>query len=176
MRNGTVNLHGREYKTVALRVAEFRAEYPIAGGWCISAEPIEMGEKRIIFRAAIRDPEGREVASGYAEEVRSNRGINSTSALENCETSAIGRALAAAGYAGQEYASAEDLKREITAITRHPSFDAKRFGARLSEIGLTYARVVRWTTEQGWGRPSAWAQPERDRLIADLASQKASIE
>jgi hypothetical protein len=38
-------------------------------------------------------------ATGYAEETVSSRGVNQTSALENCETSAIGRALANAGYA-----------------------------------------------------------------------------
>jgi hypothetical protein len=40
-------------------------------------------------------------ATGYAEEKDTDRGVNSTSALENCETSAIGRALANAGFAAK---------------------------------------------------------------------------
>ena len=49
------------------------------------------------------------LATGYAEEVRAASKINATSALENAETSAIGRCLSALGFGGQEYASADEV-------------------------------------------------------------------
>ena len=63
----------------------------------------------VLFRCEIRNDEGRLIATGHSEERRSNTGINSTSAVENCETGAIGRALAALGYGGSEFASADEL-------------------------------------------------------------------
>jgi len=46
-------------------------------------------------------PEAPPDATGYAQEAVTEKGVNSTSALENCETSAIGRALANLGYAAK---------------------------------------------------------------------------
>jgi hypothetical protein len=57
----------------------------------------------------IYDTDNRIVASGYAEEKRNSSKINQTSAVENCETSSIGRALACIGLGGDSYASAEEL-------------------------------------------------------------------
>lgn len=109
--NGILRLHGREYWTVARRLADFRASHDIGEGWGILTSIIAADADRVLVRAAIVDPSGREVATGYAEELRSNRGINANSALENCETSAVGRALAAAGYVGSgyQYASADEV-------------------------------------------------------------------
>lgn len=113
--SGIVNIHGKQYKTVALRVSEFREGYPIDDGWGIETQCYAVDAQTVIMRAIITDPQGRVVATGYAEEERSQRGINSTSALENCETSAIGRALSAAGYAGDDsYASADEIAQAIS--------------------------------------------------------------
>ena len=112
--SGIVNIHGKQYKTVALRVSEFREGYPIDDGWGIETQCYAVDAQTVIMRAVITDPQGRVVATGYAEEERSQRGINSTSALENSETSAIGRALAAAGYAGTEYASADEVAQAVS--------------------------------------------------------------
>jgi len=112
--SGIVNIHGKQYKTVALRVGEFREAYKIDDGWGIETQCYAVDVQTVIMRAIITDPQGRVVATGYAEEERSQRGINSTSALENAETSAIGRALAAAGYAGTEYASADEVAQAVS--------------------------------------------------------------
>jgi hypothetical protein len=54
-------------------------------------------------------------ATGYAEETVTSRGVNQTSALENCETSAIGRALANAGYAPKgKRPSREEMTKVVT--------------------------------------------------------------
>ena len=112
---GIVNFRGRGYKTVALRVAEFRAAHPIEKGWAIRSNIEHCDEQRIVVRACSVNPEGIEVAVDYAEEVRTARGVNAASALENCSTSAIGRALAAAGLGGSEYCSADELAGAIQA-------------------------------------------------------------
>jgi len=110
---GIVNIHGKEYKTVALRVAEFRETHAIDDGWGILDSELPAPEGYVKVAAMIVDPEGRNVASGLAEEKRDATQINKTSALENCATSAIGRALAAAGYGGTEFASANEVQNAI---------------------------------------------------------------
>jgi hypothetical protein len=121
-KDGVVTIHGREYKTVALRVSEFREKYTIDDGWAIYTEIISADDP-VIMRATIRkwgEPE-YEVASGHAEEFRDSSQINRTSALENCETSAIGRALAAAGFGGSEYASANEVQNAIQQQSSPPA-------------------------------------------------------
>lgn len=118
----TVNIHGKEYETVASRVARFRHDHP---EWAIFTKIIEVTENRVIMKAeihkygAVKDENGKDVikwtsiATGHAEEVRAASTINKTSALENCETSAIGRALACLGYIGTEFASADEVAGAI---------------------------------------------------------------
>ena len=109
---GKVRIHGREYKTVALRVSEFREACPATDGWCIVTSLLKHDNERVIIHAAIIK-DGITVATGLAEETRGSSQINKTSALENCETSAIGRALAAFGLGGSEYASANEVVNAI---------------------------------------------------------------
>ena len=110
MKEGIVNIHGREYKTVALRVSEFREVCP---DWSIVTELVAETEDKVIMKASISHV-GVVMGTGFAEERRDSSRINKTSALENAETSAIGRALAACGYGGTEYASADEVANAIT--------------------------------------------------------------
>jgi len=107
---GKVSIRGREYLTVAYRVKQFRVDHP---DWQIHTEIIHMDDDRVVVRAEICDSAGVTVASGHAEERRSASQINQTSALENCESSAVGRALAFAGYGGSEIASADEVQNAI---------------------------------------------------------------
>lgn len=109
---GVVNIHGREYKTVGKRVDEFRKAYSEKYG--LITDLIENGAERVVIRAQITNEEGRVVATGYAEERRGSSMINKTAALENCETSAIGRALANFGFGGGEYASADEVASKLS--------------------------------------------------------------
>lgn len=59
------------------------------------------------------------VATGYAEETRGAGNVNRTSHVENCETSAIGRALANAGYAGSDMTK-RPSREEMSKVSRHP--------------------------------------------------------
>jgi hypothetical protein len=110
MTEGIVPIHGKQYKTVAYRVNEFRSQYP---DYTVSTELVEANETLVVMKASISNEQGRLLATGFAEEVRAASKINRTSALENAETSAIGRALAALGLAGTEYASADEVANAI---------------------------------------------------------------
>jgi hypothetical protein len=104
-----VNIHGKEYKTVAERVAAFRE---VSADLTIETEIVLWEGDDVIVRASISD-NGKLIATGLAHEVRGSTNINKTSHVENCETSAIGRALAAFGLGGTEYASADEVANAI---------------------------------------------------------------
>lgn len=112
---GKVNIRGKEYETVASRVARFREEY--SETFSITTEIVSVDESVVIMKATISDKDQRVIATGHAEEQRASSQINRTSALENAETSAIGRALAAFGMAGTEFASADEVAQAISQRT-----------------------------------------------------------
>lgn len=123
-----VKIHNKDYFTVAERVAKLREDRPLA---TIDTELVSDDGERVIVRAAIL--EGPElIATGYAEEVRGSTNINQTSALENCETSAVGRALAFAGLAGTEIASAEEVGNAIAQQTEKTLFN--QFAAHMDAV------------------------------------------
>ena len=104
-----VNIHGKEYKTVAERVAAFRAE---SADLTIETEIVLWEGDDVVVKASISN-NGKLIATGLAHEVRGSTNINKTSHVENCETSAIGRALAAFGLGGTVYASADEVANAI---------------------------------------------------------------
>jgi hypothetical protein len=96
-----INIKGKEYATVASRVEIFRKHFPL---YSITTKLLVDDEQRVVMKAEIKDENDRILADGYSEEIRGEGLINTTSAIENCQTSAIGRALAAFGLIGGEYA------------------------------------------------------------------------
>lgn len=109
---GVVVIGGKAYKTVAKRIEKFREQHTLVDGWSISTELLDISSDQVVVRATIMNPGGVVVATGHAQETWQSQ-INRTSAVENCETSAIGRALAAAGFGGSEFASADELARAV---------------------------------------------------------------
>lgn len=107
---GITNIRGRDYQTVALRVSKFREAHPLHS---LTSTVIARDEDCVVMQAQIADETGRILATGHAEEYRKASQINRTSALENCETSAIGRALAAFGFGGTEFATANEVLNAI---------------------------------------------------------------
>ena len=85
-----------DYEPVASRIARFWAEHPCGA---IHTELIFDDGHRCVIKATVYfDSTAAPVSSDYAEEMQTERGVNATSRLENCSTSAQGRALAAAGF------------------------------------------------------------------------------
>jgi len=91
------NFNLNDYEPVEVRLARFWEQHPNGR---VLTELIHHGEGQFIVRTALfREGENQPFATGYAEELVTTRGVNQTSALENCETSSVGRALAQAGFA-----------------------------------------------------------------------------
>ena len=84
------DIKGKKYIPVNERVKAFRMLYP-EGEIKTFLERYEDGI--VIYRASVYNEQGRQLATGYAKEVEGSTNINRTSAIENCETSAVGRAL-----------------------------------------------------------------------------------
>jgi len=174
--NGIVKIHNKEYKTVALRVTEFLAS-PKHEGWSIetqlitahSSDGIARSDEYVVMKATIRDDKDRARGTGYAEELRGSTNINKTSALENCETSAIGRALASVGFAGTEYASANEVSSAViqqTEINAQEQFLTYNAGVR-EHIGTISAIKDALATDDLETAAEEWGQldDEQKRLI-----------
>ena len=82
-------------------------------GWGIVSELIECSPAQVVTKSSIVNPEGKVVCVGHAQETWDGSKILRTSAVEVCETSSIGRALASIGLAGEEYASANEVQGAI---------------------------------------------------------------
>lgn len=107
----TRDIKGKPYVEVNQRVLAFREVYPTG---CIASECVSDDGQRCMFRATIYDGEGKILATGHAFEVRNAGMVNKTSYIENCETSAVGRALGFLGIGITEaIASAEEVENAI---------------------------------------------------------------
>lgn len=92
----TTNIKGKEYVEVNQRIKYFR-ESGNYEGWSLSTEVTHLDDNSCVIKATIANKEGYIVATGFAQEDKSSSYINKTSYVENCETSAWGRALANLG-------------------------------------------------------------------------------
>lgn len=108
----TVSIKGKEYAQVPERVRAFRTICP---GGQITTEIISLENGVVTMKATIIDESGRIISTGLAQEKETSSFINKTSFIENCETSAVGRALGFAGIGiDGSMASAEELVNAIT--------------------------------------------------------------
>lgn len=110
-----------DYETVEVRLGKFIKDYP---DFRLATELEVCDKDRYVVKAYLYKATADSVAwtTGYAEEKVTDRGVNSTSALENCETSAIGRALANAGYAAKgKRPSQEEMKKVVAKKPEKPA-------------------------------------------------------
>ncbi|CAB5222196.1 hypothetical protein UFOVP360_18 [uncultured Caudovirales phage] len=106
-----------DYEPVEVRLEKFIKDYP---DFRVSTELEVIESNRYIVKAYLFKTASDSVAwaTGLAEETVTSRGVNQTSALENCETSAIGRALANAGYAPK---GKRPSREEMTKVVKAPA-------------------------------------------------------
>jgi hypothetical protein len=104
----TINIHGKKYVEVNERIKYFRENYK---GWSLTSDFIELTEQRCVIKATVLNEEGRIIGDGIAEETKGSTYINKTSFVENCQTSAWGRALGSIGIGiDSSIASADEVK------------------------------------------------------------------
>jgi hypothetical protein len=122
----SINIHGKEYVMVNERVTEFLQKYP---DWSITTKVIRADADECLMVTEIIDNGGNIRSTGHAYERADGSTINKTSHVENCETSAVGRAL---GFLGigiiNSIATAEEVSHAIAqqADTR-PWLSEKQF-------------------------------------------------
>lgn len=145
-----------DYEPVEDRIRAFWEKYPDG---CISTTLVDHNEKQFIVEARVYATSEnttnarRLLATGLAEETVGSSPVNRTSALENCETSAIGRALANAGFApkgkrpsreemekAQRVTSSAEARDELRGICEQRGFDLDAVAAAYQRI---YKRDVR---------------------------------
>ena len=108
----TINLKGKEYSMVSSRLEIFRKHFGFKYG--IVEEILVDDGKRVVTKTSIIDRDNPEtpIGVGHAEEIRGSSLVNKTSAIENCMTSSLGRALAtAAALHGGEMASVNEIEK-----------------------------------------------------------------
>jgi hypothetical protein len=137
-----------DYETVEERLAKFWKEHEDGR---VFTEIVEHTLQRFIVKASIyrTEVDAHPWTTGFAEETVSTRGVNSTSALENCETSAIGRALANANYATKgKRPSREEMAKVNNA-------QPKPFTEKLAEKITMAVEDDPWTVKAVAPTPSA---------------------
>ena len=164
-----------DYETVEERLIKFWKEHPDGQ---IHTELIEATPSRFIVRATIyrTEADARYWTSGLAYEHISDRGVNSTSALENCETSAIGRALANAGYATKgKRASREEMTKVKAKVEVAEVIQATK--AKVAETAKEYVPVAKaddpWTT---WESPAPQTMETAVEMVKDVLGGTATDE
>jgi len=142
-----------DYETVEERLTKFWKDNPDGR---INTALLEANASRFIVRAEIfrTQTEKDAWASGLAEETVQGRGVNATSALENCETSAIGRALANAGYATKGKRASREEMAKVVKITQVKA-NIEEVKAKMADTSGQYIPVAKaddpWTT---WESPA----------------------
>jgi hypothetical protein len=133
----TTNIRGKEYVEVNQRILYFRTA-PEYRGWSLETEMIHLDNDSCVIRAVITNDTGSVVATGFAQEDRTSSHINKTSYVENCETSAWGRALANLGIGIESsIASSNEVSMAI----------AKQENAPTSESGTSKKNVFKDAVE-----------------------------
>ena len=102
-----IDIKGKPYAIVPARINAFRQICPSGS---IQTDIVDLTDGVVTMKTTVLDEEGRVLATGFAQEKESSSYINKTSYIENCETSAVGRALGLLGLGSESsVASAEEM-------------------------------------------------------------------
>jgi len=164
---GIVRIHDKDYKTVALRVKQFRADHP---DWSIVTDVVDLNAEGAVIKATVMDERKQVMATGLAEEKRGSSGINKTSALENCETSAVGRALAFLGYCTTDIASQEEIEAANTPISDERLAELR---ANVEKYGVDLPKFCRYLGVESLPEIPVYKWPMVEKAI-ELKKKRAA--
>jgi len=139
-----------DYETVEERLIKYWKDHPNGR---IITHLLESGSARFIVKADLYRGDDLQTVwtTGLAEETVQGRGVNATSALENCETSAIGRALANAGYATKgKRASREEMSKVAAKSAAQSAIEEAK--AKMADTSKEYVPIAKeddpWTIRE----------------------------
>ena len=134
----TVDIKGKAYVEVNERIKYFRENYK---GWSLESDLLSLDNGVCVIKATIRDENGVVKANGLAYEKENSTFINKTSYIENCETSAWGRALGNLGIGiDTSIASAEEV---INAVNNQPKPKLNDSSIYISLAKLTDLNLIK---------------------------------
>lgn len=144
----TTPIKGKDYAEVNQRIKAFRMVCPLG---CIETEMVSNEDGVCVFTAKVFDEEGHLLGSGTAYEKETSSYINKTSYIENCETSAVGRALGMCGFGiDTSVASAEEVTNAINNQEESPKQKQSKqktprelLIAKLNEKGIDVSEYAR---------------------------------
>ena len=130
-----IDIHGKEYFTVVERMGKLIEEHKKE--YSLKTKLLSIDDKKVVVQATLSF-KGNEY-TGLAMELIGGNFINEYSALENCETSAIGRALSSAGYFGTEFCSANELENAVfqQKETKGMKEERKQLGKKPKKVELS---------------------------------------
>ena len=144
------DVKGKDYVEVNKRVMAFRELEP---NGAIVTDIISCEDGVVVMRTTVTDGDGKVLSTGYAYEKESSSFINKTSYIENCETSAVGRALGFVGIGiDSSIASAEEVANAIHQQETGElatEADKKKFKTLCERLGVDYKEVLRQVGAKG---------------------------
>ncbi len=170
---GKVDIGGRKYTKVVKRLEILRKH--LGFNIRVSTEPLTITDDKVIFKAELfilKDSNWLSVATGHAEEIRINNEINKFAAVENAETSAIGRALAALGISGDEYASLDEMVSSLNQKNENqPQQKAKEDKKLATDTQINY--IIKLIKETGSDQ-EAFLKHYNVKKVKDLTPSNAN--
>ena len=160
----------QDQETVETRLEKWHGQYPDSR---VETELIEASNTRFIVFCKLfkTEADAKPCATGLAFETITEKGVNSTSALENCETSAIGRALANAGFAAKgKRASREEMAKVNNA---EPNQYEKKLAERRYSPPATRSAAVEDALRASFAVENKEADPQQ-WTVSEVVDQIAS--
>lgn len=176
----TIDVKGKPYAEVNQRIKAFRMLYPTGtietemisneNGVCVFKAKVGYTQTCIDMEKGIFADAYTLLGTGTAYEKENSTFINKTSYIENCETSAVGRALAMAGFGiDTSIASAEEVQNAITNQNIDKVFELqdemKRLMSELEEKDSSFEREVVYNT---YGNEKNWNLKTYKEIIETL--------
>ena len=167
-----------EYTPVSERIKAFWIDHP---NGAIHSELVFDDGKRCVVKTVLwlDKNDAQPTTTDYAEETLTDRGVNSTSRIENCCTSSQGRALAAAGYLGADWTkkpSREEMGK-VQRMTESGNGTITEPSNLASDKQLNMIRAV--CKSMGRTVPSGiqgWTKREASQFIDSLKSGVAELQ